>query len=581
MSKNNLSLYFSKFYAIFLIFLVACIFTESSKALALTPAQLQDAQQQNDKIQREQQIQQQEDQERALNTGRPQTNIQLPAPSLQKGKGEGCRKIKRVMLVDATHMSKKEQAALVAPYTGKCLGVEDIEKLMSDVTSFYINKGYVTTRIYLPAQDLSTGTLKVQIVPGKVSEIKTDEKKTQINYLGNIFPVVEGQDLNLRDFEQGIDQINRLLSNHATIDIQPGQEPGDSVVMINNNPDKHWHINSTLDNYGALTTGRDQAGVTASFDNIAGLQDFTSIGLHKSLPLNDSEHQATSDNILISVPFGYSTLTVNYNQSDYDSTITSGATNLHLNGSENTATATLDHVVYRDQTSKASVNASLTNDITNTFIDNQLVNVSSRTLTYVTFGGNYSTQIKGGTATVGAGYSRGLRWLNAQTDPDSIGSAIPHAQFDKYTLNAGYTRPFTYDQQNLSFSSQFSGQYAPYALYGSQQFSLGGLYTVRGFLDEVLANDNGYYLRNDLTLLKSATINGNTVSFRPLVALDVGSVGSVHPGTQNGTIVGAAAGADFVVDAFDFNILAGHPVIRPGTIEDPGFNALCRLSITF
>ena len=526
-------------------------------------------------------MQQQEDTERSLNTGRPQTTIEVPKPALQKGQGAGCRNIKRIMLVDATHMSKKENDALTAPYAGKCLGVDEIQKLMSDATAFYINKGFVTTRVYLPPQDLTTGTLKIQIIPGKVSEIRTNEKKTQIGYLGNVFPGVEGQDLNLRDFEQGVDQINRLLSNHATIDIQPGATPGDSIVTINNTPEKHWHINSTLDNYGASNTGRTQAAVTASFDNLTGLQDFTSIGLHKSLPLNDNLHQATADNILISVPFGYSTLTFSYNQSDYDSTIISGATNLPLNGAENTATATLDHVVYRDQTSKATVTASLTNDITNTFIDHQLVAVSSRTLTYATVGGNYSTQIKGGTATAAAGYSRGLRWLNAQTDPDSIESATPHAQFDKYTLNAGYTRPFTYDQQNLSFSSQFSGQYAPYALYGSQQFSVGGQYTVRGFLDEALANDNGYYLRNDLTLIKTATINGQTISFKPMVALDVGSVGSVHPGTQRGTIAGAGAGADLTVDAFDLNMLAGHPLVRPGTVDDPGFNALCRLSVTF
>jgi hemolysin activation/secretion protein len=581
MGSKYLSPCFSRHCAIFIIFLAAGLLAESPPALAFTPTQLQDAQQQNDKIQREQQIQQQQDIDNSLNTGRPQSNIQVPAPSLQKGKGEGCRKIKRIMLVDATHMSEKEKAALIAPYAGKCLGVDDIEKLMSDVTSFYIKKGFVTTRVYLPAQDLSKGRLKVQIVPGKVSEIKTDESKTRINYLGNLFPDVEDHDLNLRDFEQGIDQINRLLSNNATIDIQPGEKAGDSIVTINNKPTAPWHLNSTFDNYGAQNTGRDQVGLTASFDNLAGLEDFTSLGLHKSLPLNDPGKQATSDNILISIPMGYSTLTMNYNQSDYDSTTQSGPTNLHLNGTEDTATVTLDHVVYRDQTSKASVNVALANDITDTYIDNQFITESSRILTYATFGGNYSTQIKGGSATLGIGYTRGLHGLDALSDPADLNSSVPHAQFDKYTLTAGYVRPFSYDQQNFSFSSQFSGQYAPYALYGSQQFSLGGIYTVRGFINEALANDDGYYLRNDLTLLKTANVDGRVVNIRPLVALDVGSAGSVHPGTQDGTLVGAAAGTDIACGPFDFNILGGHPVVRPDAVPDPGFNILSRLAVTF
>jgi hemolysin activation/secretion protein len=224
---------------------------------------------------------------------------------------------------------------------------------------------------------------------------------------------------------------------------------------------------------------------------------------------------------------------------------------------------------------------SLTNDITNTFIDSQLINVSSRTLTFVAFGGNYSTQIYGGNATAGAGYTRGLRLFNALADQDGIPSSTPHAQFDKYTLNAGYVRPFSCGHQNFSASTQFSGQYAPDALYGSQQFSIGGQYTVRGFLDEALANDNGYYLRNDLTWLQTLNVGGRAINFRPLVALDVGSVGSVHPGTQHGTLVGSAIGADLSSGPVELTGLAGYPLIKPDTVENPGLSFLGRLSMTF
>ena len=578
---RKLSRFLSRRYAAFLLFLIAGLLIESSVSFAFTPTQLQDAEQQNNKIQRQQQLQQQDDIQRSLNTGRPQTNLQVPPPPLQKGQGAGCRMIKRIMVINSTHMSQKEEAAITSPYAGKCLGVDQIEKLMSDLTAFYIKKGYVTTRVYLPAQDLSTGTLKIQVVPGKVSQIKTDVTKSQIGYLGGIFPGVEGHDLNLRDFEQGIDQINRLLSNNATIDIQPGANPGDSIVTINNTETKRWHLNPTVDNYGAATTGRDQIGLTASFDNLFGIEDFTSLSGHKTIPLNDNGHQASASSLLFAVPYGYTTLTFNVNMSNYDSTLHSGLSTLHLNGDEASYTGTIDHVVYRDQTSKGSVSMSLTNDITDTFIDNQLINVSSRTLTFATFGGNYSTRVYGGNATAGIGYTRGLRLFNALADQDGIPSSTPHAQFDKYTLTAGYVHPFTCAGENFSASTQFSGQYAPDALYGSQQFSIGGQYTVRGFLDEALANDNGYYLRNDVTWLKTLSIGGRTLSFRPLWALDVGSVGSVHPGTQHGTLVGTAIGVDLASGPLQLTGLMGYPLVKPDTVENPGLSFLARLSIMF
>lgn len=555
-------------------------FVHPLSAQAFTNAQIQNAQQQSGQIQRQQQLQQQDERDKALQQ-RGQTQINVTPPPLQKGQGAGCRLIRRIELLNPVHMPKAERKKLVAPFEGKCLGVDQIEKLMSAVTAFYINKGYVTTRVYLPAQDLSTGILKLRIVPGKVGAIKTDERKTQINYLGNIFPDVVGHDLNLRDFEQGIDQINRLLSNNATIDIAPGARAGESVVTINNNPGRHWRVSANYNDYGAATTGRDQGGVTASFDDVAGLEDFTALTINKTLPPNDGYHQATAESLLMSLPLGYSTLSFSYNYSDYDSTILSGATNLHLSGTDNAGTVTLDRVIWRGRTDKADVSAALTNDDTLTYIDGQEISVSSRVLTYLTLAANYSTQTHGGTATLGAAYARGLGFFDALHDAAGIASSVPHAQFDKYTLTAGYSRPFSADRQNFVFSTQFSGQYAPYALYGNQQFSIGGPYTVRGFLDEAVANDDGFYLRNDLTLLESATIGGRTFSIRPLVALDAGAAGSVHAGTQSGMLAGAAAGTDIASGAADFNLLAGHPLIYPSYAGHPGFNLLGRFSVTF
>ncbi len=576
---NGAGAFFCRF-MIFSGFATALTLMGATSAFALTNAQIQSAQQQTDQILRQQQLQQQSEMDKALRT-RKQTQISVPLPKMQQGHGKGCRMIKKIELLDPVHMPKAEQRKLTAPFEGKCLGVDQIEKLMSGITAFYINKGYVTTRVYLPGQNLATGILKLQIVPGIVQEIKTDKAKTHINYLGNIFPGVVGHDLNLRDFEEGIDQINRLLSNNATMQIAPGAQAGESVVTIDNRPSKPWHVTASYNDYGSATTGRDQTSVAASFDNLAGLQDFTSLTVNKTIPWNNGYHEATAYSLLMSLPLGYSTITFNYSKSNYNSTILSGASNLHLNGTDNSGTLTLDRVVYRDRVSKADVSAALTNDVTDTYIDNQFINVSSRTLTYLTLAANYSTRLLGGSFNTGVAYARGLPFFNALHDASTISSAVPHAQFDKYTLTAGYSRPFSAERQNFVFSSQFSGQYAPYALYGSQQFSIGGLYTVRGFLDEEIANDDGFYLRNDVTLLKSATVGGRTFSIRPLVALDVGAAGSVHAGTQNGMLVGAAAGANVASGPANLSLLAGHPLIYPGTVGHPGFNLLGQLSVTF
>ena len=53
---------------------------------------------------------------------------------------------------------------------------------------------------------------------------------------------------------------------------------------------------------------------------------------------------------------------------------------------------------------------------------------------------------------------------------------------------------------NLNYTLTFDGQYSWNTLYGTDQFSVGGEYTVRGFREGTISGDNGYYVRNDLRI---------------------------------------------------------------------------------
>jgi hemolysin activation/secretion protein len=400
------------------------------------------------------------------------------------------------------------------------------------------------------------------------------------------FPFTTGAVLNLRDIEQGLDQINRLPSNNAVMDIRPGAKVGESVIVIKNQPSKRWHVSTTADDYGDRTTGRNQLGATLSLDDILGLNESYSLTQRKTLPFNHDTKQSSSTSGTISVPFGYTTATVGYSGSDYDSTLnTPGGLALHLNGTNRNLFVTLDHVWYRDQNGKATVSATLTRKSANNYIAAQKLGVSSRTLTILDLPSSYTTALLGGSANVSGTYSRGLRLLGGLKDADDLPGQSPHAQFDKFAVSAGWLKPFEVAKENLSFSTQFTGQYALNPLYGSEQISVGGIYSVRGFYRETLANDNGYFVRNDLTLRHrlNDTLAYQPVTLSPYLALDFGSVGSGKvAGTAHGTLVGAAIGLGVTVGPVSFDVYGGRPVTAPKAIMDgEGYNTFARLAVNF
>lgn len=76
----------------------------------------------------------------------------------------------------------------------------------------------------------------------------------------------------------------------------------------------------------------------------------------------------------------------------------------------------------------------------------------------------------------------------------------PRAQFDAFKLYANFSKRFTIPKINAPavFVTEMNGQYAKQTLYGSEQFSVGGYYSVRGFRENYINGDSGYYFRNKI-----------------------------------------------------------------------------------
>jgi hypothetical protein len=119
---------------------------------------------------------------------------------------------------------------------------------------------------------------------------------------------------------------------------------------------------------------------------------------------------------------------------------------------------------------------------------------------------------------------------------------------------------------------QLTGQYAGSdVLYGVEQISVGGYYTVRGFPDVSLSGDNGAYLRTDLTLtpgfLKGLLGSDDKVDL--FVGYDVGRIWG-HYGADDGVMSGMSYGVKWGNDDLSVQMSVTSPIKYPHTMEKPG-----------
>ena len=186
--------------------------------------------------------QRQQESERALREQNERTVDQRlqaapPAPTQRIPASEApCFRIDRVFLVgEQAEAFQWAVSDLSGPEgndspLGRCLGTAGVNVVLARAQQAVIARGFVTTRVLAAPQDLSSGTLTLSLVPGRIAAIRTtpDSSATLLGsgaLLGSAIPARPGDLLNLRDIEQGLENLKRAPTAEADIQIEPSTAP--------------------------------------------------------------------------------------------------------------------------------------------------------------------------------------------------------------------------------------------------------------------------------------------------------------------------------------------------------------------
>jgi hemolysin activation/secretion protein len=544
-----------------------------------------DANRAAEQLQREQQQRQRQelDQQRRRLPAPRASDFDAEAQAVDRGE-LSCHDIREVRIGSAPNLAESERARLTKAYSGRCLDVHDIEQLMAEITNSYIRRGYVTTRVYLPEQDLAGGQLSLLVAEGVVEKISLTGRRTGRISLGSALPGLEGELLNLRDLEQGLDQINRLQSNRATLDIEPGSAPGTSRIVIHNEAGRTFHFGASLDSMGQKATGREQAGTSVAFDSPLGLNDYANLAYRQSLPLDSSTRQSRLGSFVYLMPYGYTTTSLSYSRSEYDSVLrTASDSILAAAGTSEIASLRFEDVLHRSRSSRVTIAASLSTKSSRNYLENQLLGVSSRNLTAGDASLNFTTGLLGGVVSLEGGYSWGLDAFGALEDPEGLSAESPRAQFRRLNYSASYSLPFRLAGLDATFGSSLTGQRAQTPLYGSEQMLVGGIYSVRGFDETSLSGDHGYFWRNELAVRKPASFGPVFQGvLRPFVALDFGRTSMREAGSEapEGALSGATFGLAFGTGSLALEIFNSRPLHVPSFMTREGSQTYFRFSMS-
>ncbi|HDV6319168.1 TPA: ShlB/FhaC/HecB family hemolysin secretion/activation protein [Burkholderia multivorans] len=446
-------------------------------------------------------------------------------------------------------------------YTGQCVGKQGLDILVKALSQDILSRGYITTRVLLPEQDLSTGTLKLSLIPGVIRHVRFADEKLRGTWK-TAFPTRGGDLLNLRDLEQGLEQMKRVTSQDVSMQIVPADVPGESDVVLDVKRGKPWTVVASIDNSGTRATGRLQGNLSVGIDNPLGLNDIFNIGVSQDLELGDKRLGSHGWNGFYSIPWGYWTATLSAYTNTYYQQIAGVNQTFVASGNSKTVDFKLARVLARSQNDVFSGYVRLSRRFGQSFIEDTEIPQQRRNNTFIELGLTDRHYFGGAQFDGTLAYRQGVGGLGAQDDiPEASGGQT--YRFKMAVLDANLSVPLAIGQQPFRYVTTFHGQYTGNTLYYIDDLTIGSRYTVRGFDGEtMLAAARGLYWRNELQMPIGQT--GQAI----YAGLDYGRVWGPQPvalvGTQlAGAVIGVKGSVATRFGAYGYDLFAGTPVYKP------------------
>ncbi|WP_232428816.1 ShlB/FhaC/HecB family hemolysin secretion/activation protein [Burkholderia ubonensis] len=446
-------------------------------------------------------------------------------------------------------------------YTGQCVGKQGLDVLVKALSQDILSRGYITTRVLLPEQDLSSGALKVSLIPGVIRRVHFADEKLRGTWKA-AFPTRDGELLNLRDLEQGLEQMKRVSSQDVSMQIVPGDVPGESDVVLDVKRGKPWTVVASIDNSGTRATGKLQGNISLGIDNPFGLNDVFNVGASQDLEFGDKRLGSHGWNAFYSIPWGYWTATLSAYTNTYYQQIAGVNQTFVASGNSKTIDFKLARVLARSQNDVFGGYVRLSRRFGQSFIEDTEISQQRRNNTLIELGLTDRHYFGGAQFDGSLAYRQGVGGFGAQDDVLAAGGG-PTYRYKMAVVDANLSAPFAIAQQPFRYVTTFHGQYTGNSLYYIDDVTIGSRYTVRGFDGEtMLAAARGFYWRNELQMPIGQT--GQAL----YAGLDYGHVWGPQPvalvGTQlAGAVIGVKGSVATRFGGYGYNLFAGTPVYKP------------------
>lgn len=502
-----------------------------------------------------------------------ETPIPKPPSSESQPNIPGAQTIIRFEFEGNTAFSDEELAKVTKPFTGEVTFAELLEAEAA-VTKHYTDRGFINSGAVIPAgQNIQKqdGVVKMQIIEGGVEDIKvTVEGRLNQNYVRSRLAIATQPPLNRDRLLEALQllQLDPLIQN-ISAELSAGSRPELSLLEVKVTKADSFSIELFTDNGRSPSVGSWRRGIRLNEGNLFGLGDRLSVEY-----TNTDGSNAFDGRYVLPLNPRNGTLTLAGGLTGTE-VIEPPFDRLNITGDSYYLELGFTQPIIQTPTQELALGLTASRQQSKTKLDGENFPLSAGAndegetrISALRLVQEYTQRSPQEVFAARSQFSLGLDILNA-----TVNDEPPDSQFFAWRGQGQYVRSLFPDsllvvRSDLQFSTR--------ALVPLEQFSLGGLRSVRGYRQDALLTDNALFASAEvrLPIWRVESVKG-VLQVVPFVDFGIGWNSSDNPDLDTNSLVGVGLGLQCQVGnnftaRFDWGIPLTDVEDRDRTLQEDG-----------
>lgn len=407
--------------------------------------------------------------------------------------------VSRFIFSGNTVFTDEDLHAITANYQGRVISAEQLQEAKNNITRHYIDQGYINSGAIIPDQQVRNGEIKINVIEGKLVEVKIKEnKRVKTSYIKNRLQAESERDkvLKIEDLQEKLQLLQQNpLFKRINAELGPGLRLGEAVLDLAVTEDTPYEVFFTFNNHRSPNIGAYRGDIGFQHINLLGFADRLylrySAGLGEGLS-NIGDLDSYEVNYTVPVTRFDTHLGIGLERSE-SKVVTEPFEELKVRSSADTVFIKVEQPVYQTANRRLALELKLEKRKSETFLLDQPFSFSAGVqngesdITVLRFSQDWLDRSREHVIAARSTFSFGVDWF-APTINDN---GAPDSTFITWLGQFQWVQRLKVRSWDTQFLFRTDLQWANQDLLPLEKFSIGGATTVRGYRENELTRDNG------------------------------------------------------------------------------------------